>query len=145
LRWYIRGDDQDLVICSLEHFSQIVRGDGRAGDLKHEAVRRRLPVDLAAMSRGERSSKILEHTALARRVFGVLVDWAWVVEVTLAVSAIWCLGSRFDLDLAFHVAIWYVSCVLQAKDMLDDDNGGVLRVHLTRSQTQIVSESILST
>jgi hypothetical protein len=87
-RWYIRGDDQDLTIWSLEHFSQIVWGDGRAGDLKREVVRRRLPVDLAAMSRGERSSKLLEHTALASRVFGVLVDGARVVEVTLAVPTI---------------------------------------------------------
>jgi hypothetical protein len=33
LWWYICGDDQDLAIGSLEHFSRIVRGDGRASDL----------------------------------------------------------------------------------------------------------------
>jgi hypothetical protein len=54
LRWFIREDDQDLAIWILEHFTRIVRGDGRAGDLKREVVRRWLPVDLAAMSRGER-------------------------------------------------------------------------------------------
>jgi hypothetical protein len=34
LRWYIHKDDQDLAIYGLELFSQIVRGDGCAGDLK---------------------------------------------------------------------------------------------------------------
>jgi hypothetical protein len=111
LRWYIRGDDQDLAIWSLEHFSRIVRGDGHAGDLKREAVRRQLPVDLAAVSRGERSSKLLEHTALASRVFRVIVDGAGVVEVTPAVSTNWCLESKFDLNLALHVARHYMSCV----------------------------------
>jgi hypothetical protein len=82
------GDDEDLVIWSLKHFSRIVRGDGRAGDLKRKGVRGRLPVDLAAMSHGERSSKLLEHTALASRVFGVLVDGARVVEVTPVVPTV---------------------------------------------------------
>jgi hypothetical protein len=115
LRWYIRRDDQDLAIWSLELFSRIVQGDGRAGDLKCEAVRRLLLVDLAVMSRGERSSKLLEHMALASRVFGVLVDGAGVIEVTPMVTTIWCLGSRFDLDLALHEARCYMSCILQAK------------------------------
>jgi hypothetical protein len=67
------------------------------------------------MSRGERSSKLLEHMSLASRVFGVRVDGAGVVEVTPAVSTIWCLGSRFDLDLALHVTRCYMSCIMQAK------------------------------
>jgi hypothetical protein len=115
LRRYIRRDDQNLAIWSLKHFSRIVRGVGRTGDLKCKAAWRRLPVDLAAMSRGERLSKLLEHTALASCVFGVLVDGARVVEVTPVVTTIWCLGSRFDLDLALHVVRPYMSCVLHAK------------------------------
>jgi hypothetical protein len=113
LRWHIREDDQDLAIWSLQHFSQIVRGDGCVGDLKCVAVRRLLQVDLAAMNRDERSSKLLEHTALASHVFKVLVDGAGVVE-TPAVSTIWCLGSKFDLDLALHEVIRYMGCVPQA-------------------------------
>jgi hypothetical protein len=85
------------------------------GDLKCEAVRRRLLVHLAAMSRSKRSSKLLEDTALAGCVFGILVDREGFVKVTPAVSTIWCLRSRFDLDLALHVAGCYVSCVAQAK------------------------------
>jgi hypothetical protein len=115
LRWYIRRDNHDLEIWGLERFSRIVRGDGHASDLKCEAVQRQLPIDLAAMSRSERSSKLLEYTALSSRVFRVHVDGARVVEVTPTVSIIWCLRSRFDLDLALHVARHYVSCVPQAK------------------------------
>jgi hypothetical protein len=43
------------MIWDLKHISQIVRGDSRMGDLKREAVLRRLMVDLAAMSCEERS------------------------------------------------------------------------------------------
>jgi hypothetical protein len=67
------------------------------------------------MSRGERSSKLLDHTALASHVFGVLVDGARVVEVTPVVSTIWCLGSRFDLDLALHVVRCYMRCITHTK------------------------------
>jgi hypothetical protein len=95
------------------------------------------------MGRGKRSSKLLDDTALASRVLGILVDRVGFVEVTPAVSMIWCLGSRFDLDLALHVAGCYVSCILQAKGKLDDDE--VLRECLTRSQTLIVSKSMPST
>jgi hypothetical protein len=85
------------------------------GDLERKAVRRWLPVHLVAMSRGKRSSKLFEDTALASRVFGILVDKAGFVEVTPAVSTIWCLGSRFNLDLVLHVVGCYVRCVEQAK------------------------------
>jgi hypothetical protein len=68
-----------------------------------------------ATSHGERSSKLLEDTALESRVFGVLVDGVGVIKMTPAVPMIWCLGSRFDLDLVLHVAGRYVSCVPQAK------------------------------
>jgi hypothetical protein len=115
LRWYIPRDSQDLAIWGLKRFSRIIQGDGRAGDLKYKAVRRRLPVDLVVMSRGERSSKLLENTTLASYVFRVLVDGARVIEVTPTVSTIWCLGSKFDLDLALHVVRGNVSCVPQAK------------------------------
>jgi hypothetical protein len=67
------------------------------------------------MGRSERSSKLLEDTALVSRVLGILMDRAGFVEVTPAVSTIWCLRFRFDLDLALHVAGCYVSCVSQAK------------------------------
>jgi hypothetical protein len=55
------------------------------------------------MSRQKRSTKLLEDTALARRVFRILVDRAGFIEVTLATSIILGLGSRFNLDLALHV------------------------------------------
>jgi hypothetical protein len=113
LRRYIGGDHEDLSLPNLEHFTRIVGRDGRSGDLKHEAVRGRLKVYLAAMSRDERSVKLLEHTALASRVFGVLEDGARVVEMTSAVSTMWNHGSRLDLDLVLHVAGCYMSCVPQ--------------------------------
>jgi hypothetical protein len=56
------------------------------------------------MGRSERSTKLLEDTTLASRVFGILVDRAGFIEVILAASTIFGLGSRFDLDLALHVA-----------------------------------------
>jgi hypothetical protein len=113
--WYICKDNLDLVIWSLNLFYRIVRGDSRAGDLKGKAFRRLLPVDLATMSHGERSSKLLKYTALASRVFRILMDGARVVEMTPAVPTVWCLGSRFDLDLALHVMERYVNCNAQAK------------------------------
>jgi hypothetical protein len=60
-------------------------------------------------------------------VFGILVDRAGFIEVTPTVSTIWCLGSRFDLDLALHVAGCYMSCVTQAK------RHARLRWHLVRA------------
>jgi hypothetical protein len=39
-------------------------------------------VQLAAMGRNERTMKLLDDTALVRRVFRILVDRAWFVEVT---------------------------------------------------------------
>jgi hypothetical protein len=57
-----------------------------------------------AVSRGERSAKLLEDTAMARSVFGLLVDRAGSVEVIPAASTILGLGSRFNLDLALHEA-----------------------------------------
>jgi hypothetical protein len=56
------------------------------------------------MSHGERSAKLLEDTALARGVLGVLMVWTGLVEVTPAASTILMEESRFDLDLALHVA-----------------------------------------
>jgi hypothetical protein len=68
-------------------------------NLKREAIRRRLTVDLAAMSYVEGSSELLEHATLASRVFGVLVDRTRVVEVSPAVSTVWsfCLDSIWSL------------------------------------------------
>jgi hypothetical protein len=78
------------------------------------------------------------------RMFGILVDGAGVVEMTPVVPTIWCIGSRFDLDLALHVAGCYMSLLRRPRGMVEDDVG-VLRGRLTRSQTLIVSESMPST
>jgi hypothetical protein len=83
--------------------------------MKREAVWRWLPVHLVAMGRSKRSSKLVEDTALASRVFEILVDREGFVKVTPAASTIWCLRSIFDLDLALHVAGCYVSCFAQAE------------------------------
>jgi hypothetical protein len=104
LRWYICRDDQDLAIWGLEFFSRIIRGDCCVSDLEREAVWRRFLVQPAAMSRGKRSSKLLENTALACGVLGVFVDRAGLIEVIPAASTILMTESRFDLDLALHVA-----------------------------------------
>jgi hypothetical protein len=73
MRRYVGGDHKDLSIRELEHVTRIVGRDGHSSDLERETVRRWLTVDLAAMSRDERTTKLLEHTALASCVFGVLV------------------------------------------------------------------------
>jgi hypothetical protein len=56
------------------------------------------------VGRSKRSAKLLEDTALACGVFGVFVDRAGLVEVIPAASTILRVESRFDLDLALHVA-----------------------------------------
>jgi hypothetical protein len=56
------------------------------------------------MSYRKGSAKLLEDTALARRVFGLLLDRAGFIEVIPVVSTILRVGSKFDLDLALHVA-----------------------------------------
>jgi hypothetical protein len=56
------------------------------------------------MSRGKRSTKLIEDTALACGVLGVFVDRAGLIEVIPAPSMILMVESRFDLDLALHVA-----------------------------------------
>jgi hypothetical protein len=48
------------------------------------------------------SMKLLEDTALACGVFGLLMDRAGFIEMTPAASTILGLGSRFDRDLALH-------------------------------------------
>jgi hypothetical protein len=72
-------------------------------------------VYLTAMGRCDRSTKLLEDTALASHVFGILVDRVGFVELTHAASVISVLESRFDLDLALHVVGCHMSCVAQAK------------------------------
>jgi hypothetical protein len=104
LWWYVCGDGQDLAIWGLEVFSRIVRGDCCMGDLERKAVRRRLLVRPSAVSRGERSTKFVEDMALACGVLGLLVNRAGFVEMIPAVSTILGLVSRFNLDLALHVA-----------------------------------------
>jgi hypothetical protein len=74
------------------------------GDLEHKAVRRRFLVQPAAVSRGKKSTKHFEDTALACGVIGVLVDWTRLVKVIPAAPTILIIESRFDLDLALHVA-----------------------------------------
>jgi hypothetical protein len=104
LRRYICRDGQDLAIQGLEFFSWIVRGDCCVGDLERKAVRRRLLVQPAAVGHDKWSAKLLEDTTLACGVFGVLVDKAGPVEVIPVASTILRVESRFDLDLALHVA-----------------------------------------
>jgi hypothetical protein len=74
------------------------------GDLECKAVQRQLLVHLTAVRRGDRSAKLLEDTALACGVFGLLMDRAGFVEVIPSASTILGLGSRFNLDLALHEA-----------------------------------------
>jgi hypothetical protein len=74
------------------------------GDLECKAVRRRLLVQPAAVGRSKRSTKLLEDTTLACSVFGFLMDRAGFIEVIPAAYTIFRAESRFDLDLAFHVA-----------------------------------------
>jgi hypothetical protein len=98
LRWYISKDDQDLAIKGLELLSRVVRGDGCADDLKREVIRRCVSVYQTTVGRNKRSTELLEYTALVCGVVGVLI------EVAPAASTILGLGSRFELDLALHVA-----------------------------------------
>jgi hypothetical protein len=58
----------------------------------------------AVVGRSKRSTKLLEDTALACGVFGLLVDRAGFIEVISAASTILKVEPIFDLDLAFHVA-----------------------------------------
>jgi hypothetical protein len=74
------------------------------GNLERKAVQKQLLVQLVAVSRGKRSAKLLENTALVCGVLGVLVDRTGLVDVTPAASTILMVESRFDLDLALHVA-----------------------------------------
>jgi hypothetical protein len=93
LRRYIRRDDQDLAIWSLELFSRIIRGDRCVGNLERKVVRRRLLVHPTVVGRGESSAKLLEDTTLACGVLGLLMDRAGFVEVTPAVlPRSWVLG-----------------------------------------------------
>jgi hypothetical protein len=61
-------------------------------------------VQPAAVGRGKMLAKLLEDMALACGVFGVLVDRAGLIEVIPVASTILRVESRYDLDLAFHVA-----------------------------------------
>jgi hypothetical protein len=74
------------------------------GDLERKAVWRRLLVQLAVVSRGKRSAKLFEDTALACCVPGIFMDRVGLVKVVPAASTILMVESRFDLDLALHVA-----------------------------------------
>jgi hypothetical protein len=56
------------------------------------------------VGRSKRSAKLLEDMTLACGVFELLVERAGFVEVIPAASTIFRVESRFDLDLAFHVA-----------------------------------------
>jgi hypothetical protein len=62
-----------------------------------------------------RLTKLIEDTALARRMFGLLMGRVGFVEMTPAASTILGLGSRFDLDFTLDVVSCYASCVTQAK------------------------------
>jgi hypothetical protein len=74
------------------------------GDLERKVVQRRLLIQPAAMGRSKRSTKLLEDTTLACGVFGLLMDRGGFIEVIPTTSTVLRVGSRFDLDLVFHVA-----------------------------------------
>jgi hypothetical protein len=74
------------------------------GNLERKVVWRRLLVQPVAVSRGKRSAKLFEDTALACGVLGIFMDRAGIVKVIPAASTILMVESRFDLDLALHVA-----------------------------------------
>jgi hypothetical protein len=74
------------------------------GDLKRKAVWRRFLVQPAATSRGKRTTKSFEDTALVCSVLGVLVHTTGLIKVIPAASTILRIESGFDLDLALHVA-----------------------------------------
>jgi hypothetical protein len=67
------------------------------------------------MSCGKRSTKLFEDTTLACGVLGVLVDRTGLIKVIPVASTILRVESRFNLDLALHVAGCYVSGIAQAK------------------------------
>jgi hypothetical protein len=50
------------------------------------------------------SAKLFEDTALACGVLGVFVDRVGLIDVIPAAPTILMVESRFDLDLALHVA-----------------------------------------
>jgi hypothetical protein len=56
------------------------------------------------VSCGKRSAKLFEDTALVCGVLGVLMDRIGLVKVIPAAPTILMVESRFDLDLALHVA-----------------------------------------
>jgi hypothetical protein len=74
------------------------------GDLERKAVRRRFLVQSVVVSRGKRSTKLFEDTALSCGVLGVFVDRAGLVKVIPAAFTILRVKSRLDLDLALYVA-----------------------------------------
>jgi hypothetical protein len=85
------------------------------GDLERKTIWRRFLVQLAVVSRGKRSTKLLDDTALACCVLGALVDRAGLIDVIPATSTILRIESRFDLDLALHLARCYASGIAQDK------------------------------
>jgi hypothetical protein len=68
------------------------------------AFRRRLLVHPAVVGCSKRLTKLFEDTTLVCGVFGLLMDRAGFIEVIPAASTILRVESRFNLDLAFHVA-----------------------------------------
>jgi hypothetical protein len=56
------------------------------------------------VSRSKRSVKLFEDTALACGVLGIFMDRAGRIKVVATASTILMVESRFDLDLALHVA-----------------------------------------
>jgi hypothetical protein len=67
------------------------------------------------VSHGKRSAKLFEDTALACSVLGVFMDREGLVKVIPVASTILMVESRFDQDLALHVALCHVIGVAQAK------------------------------
>jgi hypothetical protein len=74
------------------------------GDLERKAVWRQFLVQPVAVGRDKRSTKSFEDTALACSALRVLMERTGLVKVIPAGPTILRIESRFDLDLALHVA-----------------------------------------
>jgi hypothetical protein len=96
-----------------------------------------------AASRGERSAKLLEDTALARGMFGPLMDRAGFVEMTPAASMILGLGPDSIWILRFMKHDATRAALRKPRGMLEGDQ--VVRGRLTRSYTDHVREHVLDT
>jgi hypothetical protein len=72
------------------------------------------------------------------------MDRSRVIEVTSAVSMVWGLGSRSNLDLVLHVARRYMACIPQAKRHAGWRNRGPMRVRGALTDHDCVGEHVFN-